>query len=159
MAGRFTSIVGFERVTTGGDRSGRRRARSADGGQRRRTTHVTTHHTEAGPRASASPVGPGPGAGPATVDCAVVIVTYNNARDIDGLLDSLPAAADGLTLRTIVVDNRSADDTVDRVGRHPGVQVIDAGANLGYAAAVNRGRIAARPCRTVLILNPDLRVE
>src|SRR3954468_17395489 len=105
MAGRFTSIVGFERVTTGGDRSGLRPARSADGGQRRRTTHVTTHHTEAGPRAAASPDGrpPGPeiGAGPATVDCAVVIVTYNNARDIDGLLDSLPAAADGLTLRTI----------------------------------------------------------
>jgi GT2 family glycosyltransferase len=124
---------------------------------------VTTHHTEAGPRAAASPDGPpaerDAGAGPAVVDCAVVIVTYNNARDIDGLLDSLPAAADGLTLRTIVVDNRSTDDTVDRVRRHPGVRLIDAGANLGYAAAINRGRADARPCRTVLILNPDLRVE
>ena len=30
------------------------------------------------------------------VDCAVVIVTYNSARDIARVLDSLPAAAGGL---------------------------------------------------------------
>ena len=53
------------------------------------------------------------------VDCAVIIVTYNSARDIAGLLDSLPAAAAGLTLRVIVVDNGSADDTVERVRDHP----------------------------------------
>ena len=40
-----------------------------------------------------------------TVDCAIVIVTYNSGADIDGLLDSIDAAVGGLSLRTLVVDN------------------------------------------------------
>ena len=69
------------------------------------------------------------------VDCSVIIVTYNSARYIDGLLASLPAAAAGLTLRTVVVDNGSADDTVARVRLPPGVTCVETGANLGFAAA------------------------
>jgi GT2 family glycosyltransferase len=95
----------------------------------------------------------------AVVDCAVVIVTYNSGQDIDALLDSLPAAAGGLSQRVIVVDNGSADDTVARVQARDGVELIETGANLGYAAAINVGRARARPCRSVAVLNPDLRVE
>jgi GT2 family glycosyltransferase len=93
------------------------------------------------------------------VDCAVVVVTYNSGRHVSALLDSLRDAADGLTLRTIVVDNGSADDTLDQVRRHTGVVLVETGANLGYAGAINVGRARARPCRSILVLNPDLRLE
>ena len=93
------------------------------------------------------------------VDCAVVIVTYNSARDIAGLLDSLPAAAAGLTLRTIVVDNGSADATIDLVRRRTNVRCIEAGANLGYAGGINIGRRHAGRYSALLVLNPDLVLE
>jgi N-acetylglucosaminyl-diphospho-decaprenol L-rhamnosyltransferase len=93
------------------------------------------------------------------VDCSVIIVTYNSARYIDGLLASLPAAAAGLTLRTIVVDNGSADDTVARVRIHPGVICVETGANLGYSGGINVGRTQAGECGSVAILNPDLTME
>jgi GT2 family glycosyltransferase len=94
-----------------------------------------------------------------TVDCAIVIVTYNSSADVDDLLDSIDAGAGGLSVRTIVVDNASTDDTVGRVRSHPDVQCIETGANTGYAAGINTGRAAAGPYRSLLVLNPDLRVE
>jgi GT2 family glycosyltransferase len=94
-----------------------------------------------------------------SVDCAVVIVTYNSARDIAGLLDSLPAAAGGLALRVIVVDNGSVDDTVERVRAYPEVVCIATGANLGYAGGINVGRQHGGRYRTLAVLNPDLTLE
>jgi GT2 family glycosyltransferase len=93
------------------------------------------------------------------VDCAVIIVTYNSARDIVGLLDSLPAAAAGLTLQVIVVDNGSADDTVERVRHRPEVVCVETGANLGYAGGINVGRQHAGQCEALAVLNPDLELE
>jgi GT2 family glycosyltransferase len=93
------------------------------------------------------------------VDCAVIIVTYNSAGDIAGLLDSLPAAGDGLTLRVIVVDNGSADDTLGRVRNYPEVVCVAAGANLGYAGGINVGRQHAGQCGALAVLNPDLILE
>jgi len=93
------------------------------------------------------------------VDCAVIIVTYNSAPDIAGLIDSLPAAADGLTLRVIVVDNGSVDHTVERVRAHPEVLCVAVGANLGYAGGINVGRQHAGQCGTLAVLNPDLVLE
>src|SRR5258706_15837992 len=54
-------------------------------------------------------------------DCAAIIVTYNSAADIGGLLGSLPAAAAGLRIRVVVVDNASSDDIASIVARYPGV--------------------------------------
>lgn len=90
------------------------------------------------------------------VDCTVIIVTYNSARDIGSLLNSLPAAAADLTLRVIVVDNGSVDDTVERVRDYPGVVCIETGANLGYAGGINVGRQHAGECEALAVLNPDL---
>lgn len=92
----------------------------------------------------------------ATADCAIVVVTYNSVRDITALLDSIPDAADGLDVRTIVVDNGSTDGTVDLVRNASEVVCIETGANLGYAGAINIGRMHARPYAGLLILNPDL---
>ena len=41
---------------------------------------------------------------PAHRDLAIVIVTYNSVDEIADLLDSLPAALDGLTADVVVVD-------------------------------------------------------
>ena len=93
------------------------------------------------------------------VDCSVVIVTYNSARYIDDLLSSLPEAAAGLTLRIVVVDNGSADDTVVRVRAHSHVICVETGANLGYAGGINIGRLHAGKCGSLAVLNPDLLLE
>lgn len=93
------------------------------------------------------------------IDCAVIIVTYNSARDITGLLDCLPAAAPGLTLRIIVVDNGSSDATVERVRDYPEVLCVESGANLGYAGGINIGRRNAGQFRALAVLNPDLTLE
>ena len=99
------------------------------------------------------------GAQPSPVDCAVLIVTYNSAAYILDLLDSLPAAARGLTLRTVVVDNGSTDGTLALVRGRPEVRCIESGANLGYAGGINLARRYAGPCACVLVLNPDLVLE
>jgi N-acetylglucosaminyl-diphospho-decaprenol L-rhamnosyltransferase len=93
------------------------------------------------------------------VDCAVVVVTYNSARDVVGLLESLPAAAGDLTLRTVVVDNGSTDATVDLVRAFPGVRCVETGTNLGYAGGINVGREHAGDYAALLVLNPDVVLE
>lgn len=93
------------------------------------------------------------------VDCAIVIVTYNSARDIGQLLESIPAAAAGLTLRVVVVDNGSIDDTVEIVRGYPDLICIETGNNLGYSAGINIGRRCAGGYSALAILNPDLVLE
>lgn len=93
--------------------------------------------------------------GPA--DVTAVVVTYNSAHVVDGLLDSLPAALDGLSVRTIVVDNSSTDHTLDVLHRRSDCEVVSA-PNLGYAAGINRGVAAAPGDSPILVLNPDVRL-
>lgn len=92
-------------------------------------------------------------------DVAVLVVTYNSARDIDAMLSSLRHEAAGLRLRVVVADNDSTDHTVEVVRRHPDVVLVDSGGNLGYAAGVNRALRAAGDAGAYLILNPDLQVR
>lgn len=92
-------------------------------------------------------------------DCTAIVVTYNSAADIGGLLASLPAAAAGLSLRVVVVDNGSRDATTEIVSGHQDVICVRAGANTGYAAGVNLGREHAGRCAALLVLNPDLVLE
>ncbi len=113
-----------------------------------------------GGNGSAVASGPPRGAGgPGRVDCSIVIVTYNSERDVVGLLESLPAAAAGITLRTVVVDNGSRDATVDLVRAFPGVRCVETGANLGYAGGINVGREHAGEYSALLVLNPDVVLE
>lgn len=97
---------------------------------------------------------------PANPGLSIIIVTYNSAAVLPGLLNSLPAGTEGIEqLQTIVVDNDSADDSVDIALAHPArPQVIRTGRNAGYAAAINVGAAAAGPNADLLILNPDIRL-
>ncbi len=96
---------------------------------------------------------------PELVDCAIIVVTYNSARHIASALDSLPAAAEGLRIRCLVVDNDSQDDTAAIVRARDDAVLIEAGGNLGYAGAINLGRASCGPCSSMLILNPDVMLE
>jgi GT2 family glycosyltransferase len=96
---------------------------------------------------------------PDHVDCAVIVVTYNSVAHIEEMLDSLAPAADGLRIRCILVDNDSQDSTVEVVRSRSDVVVVETGSNLGYAGAINVGRMHAGPCSSILVLNPDLVLE
>jgi N-acetylglucosaminyl-diphospho-decaprenol L-rhamnosyltransferase len=97
------------------------------------------------------------GTAPPVVD--VIVVTWNSARVLPGLLASLPAGLTGLKWRLTIVDNASADDTVAvaRAGA-PGCQIVQTGRNAGYAAAFNAGLARCAGYDAVLILNPDIRL-
>lgn len=89
---------------------------------------------------------------------AIVIVTYNSARDIDRALRSLADPPPATPHEILVVDNASADDTVTRVhASWPAVRLIASPSNLGFAAANNRG-IRESSSELVLLLNPDTSV-
>ena len=93
------------------------------------------------------------------VHCALLIISYNSANYIADLLDSVPAAANGLRTRCIVVDNHSHDETIAILQSRNDVLTIRSERNLGYAGAINLGRSFLGPCSSVFILNPDLILE
>jgi GT2 family glycosyltransferase len=95
----------------------------------------------------------------ATHDLAVIIVTYNSAKHVGDLLDSLRADAGKLAVAVLVADNSSADDTLAVARAHaPEAAVFDTGGNIGYAAAINAALARLDGLGPVLILNPDAAV-
>lgn len=81
---------------------------------------------------------------------SVVVVSYNVRAQLESCLRSLPESAD-----IIVVDNASADDSVECVQQHfPRVRLLALDQNLGFGAAVNRG-VALSNSDAILLLNPD----
>ncbi len=89
-------------------------------------------------------------------DVAVVVVTYNSAAVVGALLDSLPAALDGLAADVVVVDNGSTDDTCAVLAARSDRRLVTA-PNAGYAAGINCGLRHARAADAYLVLNPDVR--
>ncbi|QAY74689.1 glycosyltransferase family 2 protein [Agromyces protaetiae] len=87
-------------------------------------------------------------------DLSVVIVNYNTAEETTECVTTLLATT-AAALDVVVVDNGSRDDSVGMLRRtHPGIRVIEAGENLGFAAGVNVG-VEASVAPRVLLLNPD----
>lgn len=87
----------------------------------------------------------------------VVIVSYRSPELLRACLASLGEALSG-PMRVIVVDNASADGTVEMVSAEfPEVELIAADRNLGFAAATNLG-IRRGKAEYVLALNPDTRL-
>lgn len=85
----------------------------------------------------------------------IVIVSFNARADLERCLHSLRAAPPAMHHRVIVVDNASADSSVEAVrDGWPGVHVIEMPRNAGFAAANNAG-IRAGTGDLVLLLNSD----
>lgn len=95
--------------------------------------------------------------GPAEADVVVVAVTYNSADVVERFLDALPAALAGIDRAAVViVDNASVDRTLEVVREHaPWATVVEAGANVGYGAAINLGLAGSDARDGYLVLNPD----
>lgn len=90
----------------------------------------------------------------------VIVVTWNSSPVVEALLASVRESAFDGTVRLIVVDNASRDDTVRLVQRvAPDADVIRMGRNAGYAAGMNAGMALATDCDSFLLLNPDIRLE
>jgi N-acetylglucosaminyl-diphospho-decaprenol L-rhamnosyltransferase len=86
---------------------------------------------------------------------SIIIVSYNSRGDLDACLDSLTRNRAAVDHEIVVVDNASPDGTAAAArARWPAVRVLDAGGNLGFAAANNIG-IRQTFGELVLLLNPD----
>lgn len=89
---------------------------------------------------------------------AVVVVSFNTREHLLGCLRSL-ATHVTLPLEVVVVDNGSEDGSVAAARlAHPAVRVLENGANIGFAAATNRGLREARS-PYCLLLNSDAEVR
>ena len=88
-------------------------------------------------------------------ELAVIIVSFNTRDCLDACLRSLHAPRPRCSHEIVVVDNGSRDGSPARVrAAWPAVRVIEAGRNLGYAAANNAG-IRATDSELILLLNSD----
>ncbi|MBP1464224.1 glycosyltransferase family 2 protein [Candidatus Chloroploca sp. M-50] len=87
---------------------------------------------------------------------SVLIITHNSAHEIGPCLDTL-AQHTRVPYEIIVVDNASADDTMDAIRRSGSLRLVTNTTNVGFAAAVNQAtRLAGG--RYLLLLNPDTQV-
>src|ERR1700756_3128548 len=90
---------------------------------------------------------------------SVCIVTYNSENVLADCLESLASAVGRVEpFELIIVDNGSEDSTTRRARTlAPWAQIVELGANRGYAAGINAAtRIATG--EAVLLINPDVRL-
>ena len=89
---------------------------------------------------------------------AVIIVNFNTGADAIACAAAAATDLASVPHELIVVDNASADDSVQRLRLAAGIRLIANQTNRGFGAAINQ---AARTTDAALlwILNPDCRVE
>jgi GT2 family glycosyltransferase len=86
---------------------------------------------------------------------SIIIVNWNTSEITRNCLASVRAHAPHLDCETILVDNASADDSVERIrAEFPEVRLIENTENLGFGRANNQAMRIARG-RYFLLLNSD----
>jgi GT2 family glycosyltransferase len=91
-----------------------------------------------------------------TVDISVVIVGWNAKHYLELCLESLVKAPPRRSMEVFVVDNASADGSVEMIeAKFPWVKLIKSSENLGFAKGNN---VAIRQCqgRYIALVNPDV---
>jgi N-acetylglucosaminyl-diphospho-decaprenol L-rhamnosyltransferase len=89
---------------------------------------------------------------------AAVVVSFESGALLVDCVRSLLADDSAGVPELVVVDNGSVDGSVVALrAAFPDVTVVDPGANLGYAAAANRG-VATTTASVVVVSNADLEV-
>jgi GT2 family glycosyltransferase len=85
---------------------------------------------------------------------SVVVVAYRAGPALERCLDSLAGQVD----EVVVVDNGEGGPEIDGAAARDGVRVVDAGANLGFAAGANLGAREATG-DVFAFVNPDAVVQ
>ena len=89
----------------------------------------------------------------ATLD--IIIVSYNTAEYTKRAIESVYAETRETRFNILMVDNDSSDNSVELIATNfPDVEIIQTGANLGFAGGVNVGAKASNS-EYILLLNPD----
>jgi len=84
----------------------------------------------------------------------VIVVNFNGGPFLFRCIDALRAQT-LRDFRTLVVDNASTDGSADFLGGAGDVELVRAGANLGFAAGNNLGLRHAGDAEWIVLLNPD----
>ncbi len=85
----------------------------------------------------------------------IILVSYNTADYTVRAIESVFEQTKETDVNLIVVDNNSSDDSVEKINsKFPSVEIIQTGANLGFAGGVNVGAKAGH-ADYILLLNPD----
>jgi N-acetylglucosaminyl-diphospho-decaprenol L-rhamnosyltransferase len=85
----------------------------------------------------------------------IVLVSYNTAEYTKRAIQSIYDETHTTKFKIIMVDNDSKDNSVELISNEfPEVEIIQTGANLGFACGVNIGAKAS-DSGYVLLLNPD----
>jgi hypothetical protein len=93
------------------------------------------------------------------MDLSVVTVNYRSLDHLLVCLASIAAAAPGLEVETVVVDNEQGGGVrAALAARFPQARLIENAENVGYARAVNQG-IRGSGGEFVLVTNPDCELE
>jgi GT2 family glycosyltransferase len=90
------------------------------------------------------------------VEISVVIVAWNAKRYLELCLESLAKTPPLRGMEVLVVDNASADDSIEMVeAKFPWVKLIKSKENLGFSKGNN---VAIRQCqgRYIALVNPDV---
>jgi GT2 family glycosyltransferase len=89
------------------------------------------------------------------VDIAFITVNYNTLDLVTKLASFFQRLEVPLTFSFTVVDNNSTDGSQEFLASCQGIGYIQAGTNIGYGPAINRG-IAATQSRYVCVMNTDV---
>lgn len=93
------------------------------------------------------------------LDLTIIIVNWNAGAALHACIRSIRDSRTRLRSQVIVVDNASSDGSREQTERDfPDVQVVNTGANLGFARANNMARRFVNS-QFVLFLNPDSIVQ
>lgn len=91
-------------------------------------------------------------------DLSIIIVSFNTKDLLKQCIDSVYANSQGICYEIIVVDNHSADDSLQMLNENfKDIQVIENKCNVGFARANNQG-IRLSNGRYILLLNSDTMV-
>jgi GT2 family glycosyltransferase len=91
-------------------------------------------------------------------EVSVIIVTWNGRRHLDTCLKAVSGQT-GVRFETILVDNGSADGSVDYVrASYPWVRIVALDQNRGFAGGNNAG-VAVAAGRCVALINNDTDVD
>ncbi len=91
-----------------------------------------------------------------TPNLGIIIVAYGNTPEVKILLDQILAQkirGDSV----VVIDNHPDHATADMASSHPAADIVEAGENIGFAAACNlAAALLPAEIELILLLNPDI---